>query len=87
MGKKEWFGLGVNRPVKGLGQQKRSDPVCSEEALFLFLLAQDDGTDTEFRNVGLYTSDAGEITKRILTTYRTRRKLENYHTKYFTNET
>jgi hypothetical protein len=33
----------------------------------LFLLAQDDGTDTEFRNVGLYTSDAGEIPKRILT--------------------
>jgi len=44
----------------------------------LFLLAQDDGTDTEFRNVGLYTSDGGEIPKRILTTFRTRRKLENY---------
>ena len=36
-------------------------------------------TDTQFRNVGLYTSDAGEIPKRILTTFRTRRKLENYH--------
>ena len=34
-----------------------------------FLLAQDDGTDTEFQNVGLYTSDAGEIPKRILTTF------------------
>jgi len=45
-----------------------------------FLLAQDDGTDTEFRNVGLYTSDDGEFPKRILTTFRTRRKLENYHT-------
>ena len=31
-------------------------------------LAQDNGTDTEFRNVGLYTSDAGETPKRILTT-------------------
>ena len=36
-----------------------------------FLLAQDDGTNTEFRNVSLYNSDAGEITKRILTTFRT----------------
>ena len=34
----------------------------------LFLFAQDDGTDREFRNVGLYTSDAGEIPKRILNT-------------------
>ena len=34
IGKKEWFGLGVIRPVKGLGQQKRSHPVCSEEAVF-----------------------------------------------------
>ena len=30
----------------------------------LFLIAQDDGTDNEFRNVGFYTSDAGEIPKR-----------------------
>ena len=43
------------------------------------MLAQDDGTDTEFRNFGLYTSDAGEIPKRILTAFRTPRKLENYH--------
>ena len=28
-----------------------------------FLIAQDDGTDIEFRNVGFYTSDAGEIPK------------------------
>ena len=28
------------------------------------LIAQDDGTDIEFRNVGFYTSDAGEIPKR-----------------------
>ena len=35
-----------------------------------FLLAQDDGTDTEFRNVGFYTSGAGKIPKRILTTKR-----------------
>jgi len=34
----------------------------------LFLLVQDDGTDTEFRNVGFYTSNVGEIPKRILTT-------------------
>ena len=34
----------------------------------LFLLAQDDGTDIEFRNVGFYTSDAGEIPKRTQTT-------------------
>ena len=27
------------------------------------LIAQDDGTDIEFRNVGFYTSDAGEIPK------------------------
>ena len=30
----------------------------------LFLIAQNDGTDIEFRNVGFYTSDAGEIPKR-----------------------
>ena len=29
-----------------------------------FLIAQDDGTDIEFSNVGFYTSDAGEIPKR-----------------------
>ena len=33
-----------------------------------FLIAQDDGTDIEFRNVGFYTSDAGEIPKRTQTT-------------------
>ena len=35
----------------------------------LFLIAQDDGTDIEFRNVGFYTSDAGEIPKRTQTTF------------------
>ena len=29
-----------------------------------FLIAQDYGTDIEFRNVGFYTSDAGEIPKK-----------------------
>ena len=32
----------------------------------LFLIVQDGGTDIEFRNVGFYTSDAGEIPKRTL---------------------
>ena len=32
--------------------------------LTLFLIAQDDGTDIEFRNVGFYNSDAGEIPKK-----------------------
>ena len=36
--------------------------------LTLFLITQDDGTDIEFRNVGFYTSDAGEIPKRTQTT-------------------
>ena len=36
--------------------------------LTLFLIAQEDGTDIEFRNVGFYTSDAGEIPKRTQTT-------------------
>ena len=40
--------------------------------------AQDDGTDIEFRNVGFYTSDAGEIPKRTQTTFWTRRKSKNY---------
>ena len=35
----------------------------------LFLIAQDDGTDIEFRNVDFYTSDAGEIPKRTQTTF------------------
>ena len=35
--------------------------------LTLFLIAQDDGTDIEFRNVGFYISDAGEIPKRTQT--------------------
>jgi hypothetical protein len=44
-----------------------------------FLNAQEDGTDIEFRNVGFYTSDAGEIPKRTQTTFWTRRKSKNYH--------
>jgi hypothetical protein len=31
-------------------------------------IAQYDGTDIEFRNVGFYTSDAGEIPKRTQAT-------------------
>ena len=42
------------------------------------MIAQDDGTDIEFRNVGFYTSDAGEIPKRTQTTFWTRRKSKNY---------
>ena len=38
--------------------------------LTLFLIAQDDGTDIEFRNVGFYTSNAGEVPKRTQTTWR-----------------
>ena len=33
----------------------------------IVLIAQDNGTDIEFRNVGFYTSDAGEIPKRTQT--------------------
>jgi hypothetical protein len=33
-----------------------------------WLIAQDDGTDIESRNVGYYTSDAGEIPRRIQNT-------------------
>ena len=36
---------------------------------FIVLGDQDDGTDIEFRNVGFYTSDAGEIPKRTQTTF------------------
>ena len=42
------------------------------------MIAQDDGTDIEFRNVGFYTSDAGEIAKRTQITFWTRRKAKNY---------
>jgi hypothetical protein len=38
--------------------------IPSAWAIRNFLIAQDDGTDIEFRNVGVYTSDAGEIPKR-----------------------
>ena len=39
------------------------EPTLSSETSD-FIIAQDDGTDIEFRNVGVYTSDAGEIPKR-----------------------
>ena len=38
--------------------------------------ALEDGTDRGFRNVGKPQSDAGEITKRIHTRFKTRRKFE-----------
>ena len=41
--------------------------------------AQEDGTDTAFRNVGSYTQDAREIPRRLLIAFGTRRKLENYN--------
>jgi hypothetical protein len=43
-----------------------------------FLPTQEDGTDTEFRNVGLQNSDAGEITRRLYSTFTTRRKSKSY---------
>jgi hypothetical protein len=43
------------------------------------VLGDQDGTDIESRNVGFYTSDAGEIPKRTQTTFWTRRKSKNYH--------
>ena len=39
--------------------------------------AYEDGTDSEFRNVGIYNSDAGELPKKEQITFRTRRKLKN----------
>ena len=47
------------------------------------LIAQDDGTDIEFRNVGFYTSGAGEIPKRTQTAFWTRRKSKNYQSLFF----
>jgi len=38
--------------------------------------AYEDGTDRVFRNVGIYKSDAGELLKRKITRFWTRRKLE-----------
>ena len=37
----------------------------------------EDGTDKEFRNIGYWNSDAGELTKKERITIETRRKLEN----------
>ena len=39
--------------------------------------AYEDGTDSEFRNVGNSNSDAGELPKKEQVTFRTRRKLKN----------
>ena len=39
--------------------------------------AYEDGTDSEFRNVGNYNSDAGELSKKEHITFRTRRKFKN----------
>jgi len=41
-----------------------------------YLSAYEDGTDRVFRNVGIYTSDAGELPRRKHTTFRTRRMFE-----------
>ena len=40
-------------------------------------LAYEDGTDSEFRNVGNWNSDTGELPKKEHITFRTRRKLKN----------
>ena len=39
--------------------------------------AYEDGTDSEFRNVGSSNSDAGELPKKEQITFRIRRKLKN----------
>ena len=39
--------------------------------------AYEDGTDSEFRNVGSWNSDAGELPKKEQITFRTWRKLKN----------
>ena len=39
--------------------------------------AYEDGTDSEFRNVGYQNSDAGELPKKEQVTFRTQRKLKN----------
>jgi hypothetical protein len=41
-----------------------------------YLLSDEDGTDRVFRNVGIYTTDAGELPRRKRTTFKTRRKFE-----------
>ena len=40
--------------------------------------AYEDGTDRVFRNVGIQQSDAGEIPKRIHTTFRSQTKMHVY---------
>jgi len=42
----------------------------------------EDGTDSEFRNVGNYNSDTGELPKKEQITFRTRRKLQNKNPVY-----
>jgi len=39
--------------------------------------AYEDGTESEFRNVGHYNSDAGDLPKKEHITFKTRRKLKN----------
>jgi len=46
--------------------------------------AYEDGTDSEFRNVGNQNSDAGELPKKEQITFRTRRKLKNRTCNYIT---
>jgi len=41
-----------------------------------YLSAYEDGTDTVFRNVGIWNSDAGELPRRKHAAFRTRRKIE-----------
>jgi hypothetical protein len=43
---------------------------------FLHSPAYEDGTDSEFRNVGQKNTDAGDLPKRKQTTFGTRRKLK-----------
>jgi len=50
---------------------------CSETSiLHISYPAYEDGTDRVFRNVGKPQSDAGEIPKRILKRFKTRRNFE-----------
>jgi hypothetical protein len=41
-----------------------------------YLLTYEDGTDSVFKNVGIYTTDAGEPPRRKHMTFRTRQKFE-----------
>jgi hypothetical protein len=53
-------------------------------SFYTHLPAYGDGTDRVFRNVGIQTSDAGELPRRKHTTFRTRRKFEIKNLPYAT---